>query len=101
MTLPLDLALDSAAQALSRLPLEEEAKNRLLLRVIATASRSARLGIFQMECWHRFNQALTLASKHLGRGKAFTLIASDSVLHNVHQQHKLLMAESGPQSTKE
>lgn len=88
-------------QALGRLQPDEEAEKRLFFRIVTTASSNARLGIFKMECWHRFNQTLTLASKHLGRGKAFTVIASDSVLHNVLQQHKLLMAEPSPQSKQE
>lgn len=64
------------------------AKEALFRKVCVTASQSARLGIFQLECAHRQVQSLTDASRHLGRAKAFVLVAAGSVLNSVQQHYK-------------
>ena len=75
---------------------------RLLLRqafhdfqkVTQVASRTGRLGIFQMECSHRLNKSLTEASEHLGNAKAWQKMSSESFLSSVLTRYRRQIAIS-------
>ena len=53
------------------------------MAVLSVASRQGRLGIFQMECAHRLNRTLAESSLHLGTGKSWLKMASESFLNAV------------------
>lgn len=72
---------------------ESENRRELFQRVTVAASQAAKLGIFNLECTHRFVQTLTQSSKHLGRAKAYSLLAAETVLNTVVQQHRLRMKQ--------
>ena len=77
-------------QALAELPREHA--EEVFVKISMAASRSARLGIFNLECSHRFHQTLT-ASASLGKGKIQELVAAESILNAVRQHHKHTVQE--------
>lgn len=71
---------------------ESEAKvNDLFVRVATSASHSCRLGIFNLECAHRYNQTVSSSSTNLGNAKGFPLISANAVLNSIMQKHKITM----------
>lgn len=62
------------------------------------ACRSARLGIFAMECLHRQNRALAEASFHLGSSKNFVKLSAESFLATTRHAHELLQQKQDRQA---
>ena len=80
---------------------ESEAKvHDLFVRVATSASHSCRLGIFSLECAHRYNQTVSQSSQNLGNAKAFSLISANAVLNSVMQKHKTIMRVPKSQTKK-
>ena len=77
-------------QALAELP--RDYAEEMLVKISMAASRSARLGIFNLECNHRFNQTLS-SSATLGKGKIHEFVAAESILNAVRQHHKTIVQE--------
>lgn len=75
----------------------QDLANESFVKVRTCASHSCKLGIFSLECSHRYNQSVSAASSHLGRTKAFPLIAANAVLNSTLQKHKALVKKRGPQ----
>ena len=65
--------------------------------VCAAAASSGRLGIFRMECAHRFNQSLQASSSSLGRAKDVTKMAAEAFLNSVMVQHRRQVGSVGGQ----
>lgn len=84
----------SGAQALRGLEAEGTSSfESEFFKICTTASHFAKLGVFSLECAHRFHQTLTNSSKHLGRAKNFPSLAAESVLHAAHLLHRQRMTE--------
>ena len=71
----------------------EEVAAAMLRKVCIAAAGSCRLGIFQMECSHRFNQALQASSANLGSTKTWTKMSAEAFLNSALVQHKKLMRQ--------
>ena len=88
----------AVAQALEKKKEEDqELAMESFVKVATCASHSCKLGIFSLECAHRYNQSVSEASSHLGRAKGFPLIAANAVLNSTLQKHKALVKKRGPQ----
>ncbi len=77
-------------QALAELP--RAYAEEVFVKISIAASRSARLGIFNLECSHRFHQTLS-ASASLGKGKIHEFVAAESILNAVRQHHNHALQE--------
>ena len=63
------------------------------MKVAYAASRSARLGIFRLECSHHINKTLSQCSDHLGTAKNWLKMSAESFLSSIAVRHEKLFAE--------
>eukprot|EP00435_Cladocopium_sp_Y103_P026688 s1849_g6.t1 len=73
--------------------LSEPEAFQIFLKVAHAASRSARLGIFQLECAHHINKTLTQSSDQLGAAKHWLKMSAESLLNSISIRHQRLFAE--------